>query len=153
MEQNNLSLLNYKFKLSKTPQVEYRAQNITIPGMDLSIATIPTPFVPIPLPGKLSYGTLDIEFLVGENMTDYFEIFNWMTELGAPDFIGQYRDEKYDCSVVLLNNSSKANINITFTDVFPVRLSSINMNSTLQDIQYATSTVSFEFTRFFFEKL
>ena len=32
IEQNNLSLLNFKFRLERTPDIEYRAQSLTLPG-------------------------------------------------------------------------------------------------------------------------
>lgn len=151
VELNNLSTLNFKFKLSITPHIEYRAQRVKIPSLNLGTATRETPFVRIPLPGNMAYDDLQIGFLVGENMKDYLEIYNWMVKLGYPDYLGQYEDITSDCSVMILNSNLNANINIRFTDVFPVSLSEIDFDTTLTEVQYATATVTFKFTRWYVE--
>jgi len=63
-DQNNLSQLNFKFKLERTPEIEYRAQSVQLPGMNLGTAPVPTPFVPIPMPGNLTYDDITINFLI-----------------------------------------------------------------------------------------
>lgn len=150
-EQNNLSLLNFKFKLHLTPEIEFRAQKVSIPGLDLGTAIVPSPFVKIPMPGNITYDDLRISFLVGENMKDYLEIYDWMVKLGYPDELGQYRDIRSDCSVVILNSNLTPNINIRFTDAYPINLSPIDFDTTLPEAQYATSTVTFRFTRWYVE--
>jgi hypothetical protein len=152
-DQNNLSQLNFRFKLSITPELEYRAQTVTIPGLNLGTAPIPTPLVPYFNPGNLTYDELNIQFMIGEKMTDYLEIFNWMVGLGHPDSLEQYRYKKGDCSVFILNNNLQPQIEVKFTDVYPVSLSPIEFDSTLPEIQYATSTVGFKFNRYYFNVL
>lgn len=149
--QNNLSLLNFKFKLDITPEVEFRVQKVSIPSLNMGAAIVPTPFVKMPLPGNMSYGDLSLTFMVGEDMKDYLEIHDWMVKLGYPDTFGQYRDIKSDCSLIILNSSLRPNINIRFTDAFPVNLSPIDFDLTLQEVQYATCTVTFKFIRWYVE--
>ena len=153
VEQNNLSLLNFKFKLDRTPDIEYRAQSVSLPGLSLSSISMPTPFVEIPLPGRISYDDLNLTFLVGENMRDYLSIFNWMNALGIPEDFEQYRNWLSDCSVIITDSNLKANILIRFTDVFPVQLSGIEFDTTLSEAQYATATVTFRFTGWYVEKI
>lgn len=150
-DQNNLSQLNFRFKLSITPELEYRAQTVNIPGLNLGTASIPTPMVPYFNPGNLSYDELSIQFMIGEKMGDYLEIFNWMEKLGYPDRLDEYSLVKSDCSVFILNNNLQPQIHIRFTDVYPVSLSPIEFDSTLSEIQYAKSTVNFKFNRYYFE--
>ena len=149
--QNNLSLLNFKFKLDITPELEYRVQKVSLPGMTLGTVDVATPFVKIPLSGNITYDTFDVTFMVGESMKEYLEIFNWMTKLGYPDRLGQYQNIVSDCSLIILNSSSRANINVRFTDAFPVGISNIEMDSTLQEVQYATATAKFRFLRWYIE--
>jgi len=150
-DQNNLSQLNFRFKLSITPELEYRAQTVTIPGINLGAIASPTPFVPYYSAGNITYDELSIKFMVGENMADYLEIFNWMVHLGHPDDLGQYSNIKSDCSVFILNNNLQPHIHVRFTDVFPISLSPIEFDSTLPEIQYATSIVGFRFNRYYFD--
>lgn len=156
LEQNNLSPLNYRLKLARTPQLEYRIQSIYIPGMTLGSADIPTPLgIRLPSTGELKYGDLQVSFIVGENMADYLEVFNWMTELGHPDDREQY-DEKNaysDGSVLILNSSMLPCINIHFTRMFPVSLTNLELRSTLTDVQYATATAEFRFLRFYIKPI
>lgn len=148
-DQNNLSQLNFKFKLDRTPEIEYRAQSVQLPGLNLGTANVPTPFVPIPMPGNLTYDDLNITFLVGENMRDYLSIFNWMVALGHPDNLEQYRDWRSDCSVFILDSNLKGNLQYRFTDAYPIGLSGIEYDTTLTETQYATATVTLRFTRFY----
>jgi hypothetical protein len=150
-DQNNLSQLNFRFKLSITPELEYRAQVITVPGLNLGTAAIPTPHVPYFNPGNLTYDELTIQFMVGEKMGNYLEIYRWMEGLGHPDSFEQYKYLKGDCSVFILNNNLQPQIQIRFTDVYPVSLTPIEFDSTLAEIQYATSTVAFKFNRYYFD--
>ena len=152
-DQNNLSQLNFKFRLDRTPEIEYRAQTVTFPGMTLGTATVPTPFVPIPMPGNLSYDELTLSFLVGENMKDYLSIFDWMVALGHPDNLEQYRDWRSDCTLFILNSNLKPNVQVRFTDAYPVSLTGVEFDTTLTDTQYATASVSFRFTRWYIEPL
>ena len=153
IEQNNLSLLNYKFKLSIAPDVEYRVQNVTLPGLTLGSADIQTPFVRLSNPGNIAYDDLQVTFMVGEQMKDYLQIYNWMTSLGYPDGLDQYRDIKADCSVIILNSAMRPIINVRFMDVFPTSLTSIDFDATLPEVQYATATASFRFYRFYYDTI
>ena len=116
-DQNNLSQLNFKFKLDRTPEIEYRAQSVQLPALNLGTATVPTPFVPIPMPGNITYDDLTISFLVGENMKDYLSIFDWMVALGRPDKLEQYRDWRSDCSVFILDSNLNPNLVYRFTKI------------------------------------
>lgn len=153
IEQNNLSLLNFKFKLDRTPQIEYRIQTVELPGLSLGSADQPTPFVTIPRPGNLSYNDLNITFLVGENLRDYLSVFDWMVALGKPDNFEQYRDWFSDCNVFVLNSNLKPVFSYRFTDVYPIELSGINYDTTLSEVQYATATVTFKYTRFYIDPI
>ena len=152
-DQNNLSQLNFKLKIPTLNNLELRAQSVTIPGMNLGQALIPTPFVRLSNPGNLEYTNLQLTFMVGENLKDYMEIFNWMVQLGYPDSFDQYKDRRIDGSVLILNSAMKPIINVRFTDLFPISLSDLNFDSTLSEIQYATATVSLQFNRFYFDTI
>lgn len=151
MQQNNLSQLNFRLKLNSIPEVEFKAQSVIIPGLNLGTVDIPTPFVVIPEPGNISYDQLTVNFMVGEDMKDYMEIFDWMVGLGYPDGLGTYTRKFIDGSVLILNSNQKVLKNVRFTDMYPVSLTDLTFDSTLTEIQYATATVNFRFSRFYFD--
>lgn len=152
-DQNNLSPLNYKFLLKSIPNVEFRVQGVVIPGMNLGMADIQNPFIRLQDTGSLEYGQLQITFLVGENMADYLEIFDWMVGNGMPDGFGQYERRFSDGSVMILNSAYRGNIRVDFTNLFPVSLSQLEFGSTDTDIQYIRATATFNFDRFYYTKL
>lgn len=157
-QQNSLALLNYKFKLSRTPNIEYRAQSVSIPGISLGSADMPTPFgLRVPFAGNITYDDLSLTFLVGEDLDDYLEIHNWMTSIGRPDETKQYPLEQSntvsDISVLILNSAMQPIINVSFTDAFPVALSALDFDSTLSEVQYAQASVSFRYNRYYFDTI
>lgn len=157
MNQNNLSPLNYKFSFERSPEIEYRAQRVTIPGLNLGVASQPTPFVTIPRPGNLSYDQLQIGFLASETLDGYLEIFNWMVSLGHPDRLEQHpkTDDKIysDMNVIILNSSLNPIINVRFTNAFPTNLTPLDFDATLMEAQYQQVNVSFAFERFYYTRI
>ena len=152
-DQNNLSQLNFKLKIPTLNQLEMRVQSVVIPGLNLGQAAVPTPFVRLSEPGNLEYNPLQLSFMVGENLRDYMEIFNWMVQLGHPDSLDQYKYKVVDGSVLILNSSFTPIMNVRFTSLYPISLSDLNFDSTLSEIQYSTATVGFQFNRFYFDTI
>ena len=75
----------FKFSLIKLPKVEYFCTAANIPGITLGTSNLATPFKDVPMPGdKLDYDTLNISFLVDENLENYQEIHGWLVGLGFP---------------------------------------------------------------------
>jgi hypothetical protein len=146
-----MSPINFGFILDKTPNTNYLVQKVDIPGLQLGIAQSPSPgLVRIINPGNIEYGDLNITFKVGEDMSDYLEIFNWMTELGHPDSLAQYSRSFYDATVLIMDSAKRPKISVRFTDCIPVGLSPVSLDSTLEGVQYLNATATFRFQRFFY---
>ena len=97
------SPIQFRFKCSKLPKVEFFCQTANIPGIGLGTANIETPLKSIPFPGdKVTYQDLAISFLVDENLENYKEIHDWIIGLGAPQDHTQF-----------------ANLRATSSDRFP----------------------------------
>ena len=87
------SPIQFRFKCTKLPEVEFTCQTANIPGISLGSATQPTPLVDIPIPGdKISFQSLDINFLVDENLNNYKEIHDWILGLGFPQSHDQFKN-------------------------------------------------------------
>ena len=62
----------YRFSILQLPKVQFFTTACNIPGISMGEAIFQTPFKDIPiLPEKVSYETLNIEFLVDENLENY----------------------------------------------------------------------------------
>ena len=82
----------FKFTIIKLPKVEYFCTTANVPGVTMGSSAQSTPFKDVPIPGdKLEYDTLNIQFLVDENLENYREIHGWMTGLGFPKDHSQFR--------------------------------------------------------------
>ena len=87
------SPIQFRFKCTKLPEVEFTCQTANIPGISLGSGTQPTSLVDVPIPGdKISYQSLDISFLVDENLNNYKEIHDWLVGLGFPQSNTQFRN-------------------------------------------------------------
>ena len=169
----------FKFQLTKLPKVEYFTTACNIPGISLNATVQPTPLADIPLPGDtLTFGDLEITFLVDENLENYREIHGWMYGIGFPKSRTQFaalveankdrfptegRDSqatdagktKYgalplgpifsDATLNVLTSKNNANIEVRFSDVFPISLSGLNFDQQADDVTYLSATVSFKY--------
>lgn len=152
---NFLSPLNFKFVLSRTPNINFNVQSVRLPGMSLSSTETATPFVSMPDSGKIIFSPLTITFRVNEDMADYLEIHNWMKGLGSPSSFEEYAALKnsdaglYSDATLVINNSRKlGNLSATFIDMFPVELSDLQFTTMDADVNYLECTVDFRFLRY-----
>jgi hypothetical protein len=164
INKNFLSPLGYKFTLARAPALTYNVQNIRFPGVQMSNGESPTPFVPIPVTGKLTYSPLDLTFRVNEDMTDYLEIYNWMVALASPVNFEAYKALKdqnagaienlrSDLNLQIMNSSMNSNIMITFYDAFPVSIGDMEFNSTDTSVNYIECSVEFKYLRYDISKI
>ena len=87
------SPVQFRFKCSKLPTVEFFCQTANIPGISIGSASMPTGLKDIPIPGeKVTYQDLAISFLVDENLNNYKEIHDWIIALGFPQNHTQFAD-------------------------------------------------------------
>jgi hypothetical protein len=156
---NMLSQLGFKFTLARAPHLTYFTNAVELPGINLSVAEQPTPFVSIPFSGKCTYDDLTVQFKIDENFGNWFELHEWITALGSPvDFSG-YRALKEkpvgdkngltsDMELTILKSSMTPNIGITFKDAFPVAISPLTFNAQDLDVEYLSATATFRYLRY-----
>ena len=157
---NFLSPVGFKFTLAKFPKVTFFSNTARIPDITLGTAIQSTYLKDIDVPGeKLTYGELNVRFLVDENLENYMRIHNWLTGLGFPDSAQQFidkttnedgiRDEKdqfSDGSLHILNSNFKDIAVVKFKDLFPIYLTSLEFDATESDLNYFTADVTFKYT-------
>ena len=161
---NYLSPVGFKFTLAKFPKVDFFCNSASIPEISLGTYQQPSYLKTIDVPGeKLTYGDLDIRFLVDENMENYAAVHNWLTGLGFPESTQDYadlvrpnnpdpRDDKNqfsDGKLHILNSNFRTQTIVHFVDLFPISLTSLDFDVTLDDIQYFTAEVQFKYTVYF----
>ena len=86
------SPIQFRFKMTKLPLVEFTVQTANIPGIALGSTSFETPLKDIAGVGdKVTYQTLDVSFLVDENLNNYKEIHDWITSLGFAQSHDQFK--------------------------------------------------------------
>ena len=169
----------FKFNIIKLPKVEYFCTAANIPGVNLSEIKQMTPLADIPVPGeKITFGDLEVTFMVDENLENFREIHGWLMGLGFPKSRTQFADivkagsDRFplqgasqtntdpgkvtggpvpigpvfsDATLNVLSSKNKSNIEVRFSDVFPVALTGLNFNQQADDVQYLQATVTFKY--------
>ena len=165
---NYMSPLGFKLILTKTPKVDFLCQSANIPQISMGTAVQPTYLKDIPVPGdKVLYDDLTVRFLVDEKMENYLAIYKWITGLGYPESLGQFKqlktddirtnasasdegDPRYfefsDATLQVLSSNYRPSVLINFTDAFPVSLSTLDFDVTTRDYNYFTAEVTFKYT-------
>jgi hypothetical protein len=142
---NQLNVNSFDISFARLPSVQFFCQRIALPTVVLGEATEASPFMNNPLEGDtLTFESLSLSFIVDEDLQNYIEIYNWMTGIGFPKDYAQFAQLKRppdtsgtsqtaslysDLTIVLHTNKSNPNYTVTFSDVFPTSLSSIQFEA------------------------
>lgn len=161
--QNFLSPIGFQFSIQKLPNVNYFCTAATIPEMSMgTIDTLDTPFVKMPQPGdKIAFGDFSLRFRVDEDMKNFTEIYDWIISLGYPDNFEQRAPWQRanpqatasetvfsDASLIIMTNQYKPNIEVKFTDCYPIALSGVQFDVEQNDVDYLSADVSFVYRRY-----
>ena len=158
---------NFRLLIDKVPTVEYYVRSCNIPGVQFSEAVQPAGLgVDAYFPGdKASFDTLEVSFLVDEDLGNFIEMYAWMDSIVPitdTDLWASYtstaknkinvlasqendRNQYSDVTLVINTNKNIPNRFIRFHDAFPISLSAIELESGA-DAEPAICTVSFRFT-------
>jgi len=154
---NFLSPLGFRFKLKRSPNLNFFATDANIPSFDIGYIDLQTPFKKLELPGdKPSFGDFVLTFKVDENMANYLEIYVWLMKLGFPESFEQYAAIKNtaigsgegtvsDGTLTILNSAMAPTTEIQFTNMFPYNLSEVNFTTADTYLNYVTARVAFKF--------
>ena len=167
---NYMSPVGFKLILTKTPKVDFLCQSANIPQISMGTAVQPSYLKDIAVPGdKVLYDDLTVSFLVDEKMENYLSIYKWMTGLGYPENVGQFRqlrkddirtnasasddgDPRYfefsDATLQILNSNYRPSVLVNFKDAFPVSLSTLEFDVSQRDYNFFTASVTFKYTIF-----
>tara|TARA_Y100001963_G_scaffold151257_1_gene233783 strand:+ start:5259 stop:5819 length:561 start_codon:yes stop_codon:yes gene_type:complete len=162
---NLLSIGGFKLVINKCPKVDFLCNKANLPGISLGVAVQPSYLRDLPVPGdKISYEDLRIDFLVDENLENYIQIYDWMTSLGFPESLNQFTElqtesryfpdkrdgfqERSDATLIILNSNYQEAGKVKFRDLFPVELTGLPFDATIDQQEYFTATCLFKYTMF-----
>jgi len=158
---------NFRLLIDKVPTVEYYVRTVNIPGVQFG-ETVQSAGVGLDafFPGdKATFDTLEVGFLVDEDLENFTEIYNWIDSivpLSDPALYGSFTgtaksgtnvlqsvsddlNQYSDITLVINTNKNLPNRYIRFHDCFPIALGSIELESGA-DAEPALVNVSFRFS-------
>jgi hypothetical protein len=158
-----LSNNKFDFTLERIPNFTFLVQSASLPSMSLASSNFQTPLVNIQIPGTmLTFAPLTISFIVDENMESWYEIYNWMFQLGNPEELnkignltgvpGALNNIVSDANLIIKTNSNNPNWRVRFHDLFPTDIGEINF-STIDTQEFITSSATFAYTYYELERI
>jgi hypothetical protein len=141
----------YRFSIAKLPKVSYFCQSVSLPTVTMSEVIMPTPFQQISRPSKLDFDELTLGFVIDENLGNYLEIFNWLRSMTNVDDYQEFKPSNTHvttANLVILNSSKNPKLNVTFYDIYPRILSSVDFSSTVIDPEPFIANCTFKYRSF-----
>ena len=83
----------WRLAFSRLPKTTWFCVTANIPGISLGEAMFPTPLGTVSITGdKLTFETLNVTFIVDEELQNYRELWDWLIGLGSPVKHSQWAD-------------------------------------------------------------
>ena len=171
---DNLSYLaptQFELLVKKLPNTKYFSTGVNVPSVSVAEVQQPTNLGRnVLIPGdKINFGEITVTFIVDENMENWTELYQWMSQITSSTDPEKYRslvgaarraDLPYDGSgdpdavysdmtIVVTTAANNPNRYIRIEGAFPTSLGEITMDTTVAGgLSYVTCTASFQFTTF-----
>lgn len=167
-----LQSTKYRLNFDRLSGMTFFCQSVTLPGLSLTEVPLYTPFIDLYAPGeKLMYDTLNVSFLIDEDLRDWQQIHDWLRGMTFPHDFEEYRNLKNqsknsmvrsankmppqytDASMTIYSNKNNPNIRIHYKDLFPTSLGGLMFNSADSAENIITADATFRFSYFNIERL
>ena len=173
----------WRLAFNRLPKTTWFCTAANIPGITLGEAQYPTPMVDMIVSGdKLTFETLNITFLVDEELQNYRELWDWLVGMGSPVNHSQwstiltkgdgavrqfgtsdadprtkttYEESNLysDSTLIVYNSKNTAKVNVQFKNMFPTSLSALEYSQDLTDVEYFKASATFRYLYYEFETI
>ena len=171
----------WRIRFNRITKVEWFCTNVTLPGINLGEALYPTPLSDTYVAGdKLTFETLNITFLVDEELQNYRELWDWIVGVGFPKQHSQFSSALtggsnpggsltasnrqhnpittpsdrpiYDeATLIVYNSKNVPKVEVSFKDIFPTSLSGLSYAQDATDVEYFRADATFRFMYYEFK--
>lgn len=169
---DHLTQTSFRFSIDKIPNSTFHVQKVILPGISLGAPEQGTPFTHVPIPGEIAaFDPFSMEFIVDEKLENYRSIVEWIFGISFPVTHQQYIDfvdntentidpnqftqddstSMYGNGILHINNAHNQVVaKVTMREMFPIHLSPLIFDTTVQDIAPITATVNFRIDHYEF---
>ena len=150
---NQLTNNRFTFFLRRCPILTHFCQRVNLPSISFgtSIQENPTG-IEIRRPGtRYALEEINVGFIVDENMQTWLEIYNWMKSIGIYEHnheVLRESDKISDAYLIITNSAFKPIVTVAFHNIFPVLLSSIDLDVSVLDVDPVLANATFSFTHY-----
>ena len=171
----------WRLAFNRLPKTNWFCTAANVPGITLGEAQYPTPMSDMFVTGdKLTFETLNITFLVDEELQNYRELWDWIVGIGTPVKHSQWTSELFkgdgavrqfgtedvdprtkvsyeesnlysDATLIVYNSKNTAKVNVQFKNMFPTSLSALEYSQELTDVEYLKASATFRYLYYEFE--
>ena len=171
----------WRLAFNRLPKTTWFCTAANIPGITLGEAQYATPMSDMFVTGdKLTFETLNITFIVDEELQNYRELWDWIVGMGSPVNHSQwettlskgdgavrtfgtsdadprtkttYEESNLysDSTLIVYNSKNMAKVNVQFKNMFPTSLSSLEYSQDLTDVEYFKASATFRYLYYEFE--
>tara|TARA_R110000824_G_scaffold42168_2_gene124533 strand:- start:221 stop:823 length:603 start_codon:yes stop_codon:yes gene_type:complete len=153
---NYLSSNYFQIEITRLPTVTYFCQSASIPSLSLTPVEQPTAFGLRPkfVGGQYAFEDLVVNFIVDEQMKNWYEVYEWMKSIGNMERYSDTIDRTQtgdffsDITLTVTNSAYKPQYYVRFTDAFPIGLSSLEFNSTSTENEPILASATFSYTSY-----
>jgi hypothetical protein len=148
---NFLAPVGFQMKLELFEGVDFFCQQANLPGISMPVTEVPTPFRSFPIVpgGGVSYDDLQLTFIVDEDLKNYYSIHEWIRKNANSDQIESGPVEYSNGQLMIITSNFNPSFFIDYRNIFPINLSSIDFDATVDDIEFFTATATFKFQNYF----
>ena len=175
------SQTQWRLAFNRVPKTTWFCTTANDPGITLGEAQYATPMSDMFIAGdKLTFETLNITFIVDEELQNYRELWDWMVGIGAPvshdqwaniltkgDGAGRqfgtedtdprtkisYEESNLysDATLIVYSSKNQPKVEVKFKNMFPTSLSGLDYSQELTDVEYFKATATFRYLYYEFE--
>ena len=171
----------WRIAFNRLPKTTWFCTAANIPGITLGEAQYATPMSDMFVTGdKLTFETLNITFIVDEELQNYRELWNWLVGIGSPVSHSQWETELAkgdgavrqfgtddgdgrtkstyeesnlysDATLIVYNSKNIPKVDVKFKNMFPTSLSALEYSQELTDVEYFKASATFRYLYYEFE--
>ena len=151
---NFLNPIGYLLKLEKFEGVDFFCQTANVPDVQMPTTEVASPFRNLPIipGGGVTFGDFSVRFIVDEDLVNYNEVYKWIRDVGNADQMARTTPEAdiyTNGQLHIVTSQYNPAFIVDFREIFPVSLSGLQFDATMNDAEYITAEVVFKHQQFF----
>lgn len=132
----------------------YFLTTFDIPGISIGTIPLANPFKEHNEPGnKLTYEELQVEIMVDEAFATWESMYSWVREASDGYSFSSSSITRRNGNILITTNNMNASKRITFRNMFPISVGSINVDMQQAEPTVLTFSATFQYESYSFSNL